>query len=319
MTSAFRALEEMIGRELDRPVPAGAHALADRLRVRFGNSLRAVLMYGSNLRQNDDREGVLDLYALVSSYPSAYPQQPGLAAINRFLPPNVFYLEAQSERHEVRCKYAVLALPDLARLTSWLTPEPYFWARFAQPCALVWVADAEAREAVVSGLAGAVATFVRFAVPFAGDPFDARGLWTRGWEATYGGEVRPERPGAAEAFYGRDAARFEDATVRALPTLPWKADVLAAGESVGFQVAMSAPERRRALRVWSRRRLRAKGLFLLRMLRNGLIFEGGVDYVLWKIQRHSGMAIDRNWRQKPHPLLALGAEAWRLYRAGAFR
>jgi hypothetical protein len=71
--------------------------------------------------------------------------------------------------------------------------------------------------------------------------------------------------------------------------------------------------------VWRRRRLHAKALFLLRILRNAVIFEGGVDYVLWKIQRHSGVSIDQAWRQKRHPLLALGAEAWRLYRARAFR
>ena len=55
------------------------------------------------------------------------------------------------------------------------------------------------------------------------------------------------------------------------------------------------------------------------MLRNGLIFEGGVDYVLWKIERHSGVAIDQAWRRRRYPLLALGQEAWRLYRARAFR
>jgi hypothetical protein len=319
MTTSFAALEALVTRELDRPVPPGAHALVERLRVRFGSALRGVLMYGSNLRQGDDREGVLDLYALVSSYPNAYPQQPVLAAVNRVLPPNVFYLEARAERHDVRCKYAVLALSDLGRLTSRLTTEPYFWARFAQPCALVWAADAEARSTVVTALAGAIATFVRFAVPFVEETFDARTLWTNAWQATYGAELRPERPGAADAFYVRDATRFDEATALALPTLPWPNAVLDEGKSRRFRVEMPPSQRRRTLRAWSVRRARAKSLFLLRMLRNGLIFEGGVDYVLWKIQRHSGMAIDRNWREKPHPLLALGAEAWRLYRAGAFR
>ena len=318
MTTTFAGLEGMIDRELDRPVPPGAHLLTERLRVHFGNALRAVLMYGSNLRQGDDRDGVLDLYALVSSYASAYPQQPLLAGVNRILPPNVFYLEARAERHDVRCKYAVLALPDLARLTSRHTTEPYFWARFAQPCALVYAADAEARATVVTALAGAVATFVRFAVPFVDDAFDGRALWTTAWQATYGAEIRPERPGAAVAFYASNAARFEEATALAVPTLPWPVETLD-GQERRYRVALRAPERRRALRAWSRHRLRAKALFLLRILRNGLIFEGGVDYVLWKIQRHSGVAIDRDWRQKPHPLLALGAEAWRLYRAGAFR
>lgn len=308
-------LEEMVERELDATVPAGAHLLADRLRSRFGAALRAVVMYGSNLRRGDDAEGLLDLYALVSSYPSAYPQQPALAMGNRLLPPNVFYMEVQGERHPVRCKYAVLALDDLPRLTSFHTAEPYFWARFAQPCALVWAADAEARAVVAEALAGAIRTFVRFAVPFAGARFDARELWTRAWQATYGAEVRPERPGAADALWAANAPRFAAATALALPSLPWRVAV----EAGAFAVALSPGERRRALRAWRVRRLYAKVLFFLRILRNGLIFEGGVDYVLWKIQRHSGVAITTDWRQRRHPLLALGAEAWRLYRAGAFR
>ena len=106
------------------------------------------------------------------------------------------------------------------------------------------------------------------------------------------------------------------ATALALGTLPWATKTLEGGR---YAVAIDAAERSRLVRAWRRRRLGAKGLFLLRMLRNGLIFENGVDYVLWKIQRHSGVPTDRAWREKPHPLLALGAEAWRLYRAGAFR
>ena len=317
MTASRLALEQMIDRELAQPVPPGAHALADRLRERYGPALRAVLMYGSNLRQGDDREGVLDLYALVTSYRSVY-RNPALAVVNRLLPPNVFYLETEAGG-VVRCKYAVLALHDLPRLTSWQTSEPYFWARFAQPCALVYAADEEARDTVATALAGAVATFVRFAVPFAGVPFDSRMLWTTAWQATYGAEIRPERPGAAETLYARSAERFERATTLALPALPWAATTMTGSDGLRFQVELPGRERRRAVRAWRVRRLQAKGLFLLRILRNALIFEGGVDYVLWKIQRHSGVAIDRSWRQKRHPLLALGAEAWRLYRARAFR
>jgi hypothetical protein len=67
------------------------------------------------------------------------------------------------------------------------------------------------------------------------------------------------------------------------------------------------------------RRVHGKVWFLLRMFRNALTFDGGVDYVLWKIQRHSGVAVDPTWREQRHPLVALGAQAWRLYRAGAFR
>jgi hypothetical protein len=313
------ALTQTIQRELAQPVPAGAHALAERLREHYGSALRAVLMYGSNLRQLDDREGVLDLYALVTSYRDAYDNR-ALAALNRVLPPNVFYLEATTPRGVVRCKYAVLALDDLPRLTARAESEPYFWARFAQPCALVYAADEPARDTVAAALATAVGTFLRFAVPFAADTFDARTLWTTAWRATYGAEVRPERTGAADALYASRADRFDEVTALAIPALPWPVKQLASDDGpLRFRVDVPVAARRQALRAWRFRRLQAKALFLLRIARNALIFEGGVDYVLWKIQRHSGVAIDHAWREKRHPLLALGAEAWRLYRARAFR
>jgi hypothetical protein len=312
------ALAAMIRAELAQPVPAGAHALATALRERYGSALRAILMYGSNLRAGDDSEGVVDLYALVSDYDATYDRAT-LRTANRWLPPNVFYLEVDGPRHVVRCKYAVLELADLPRRTAAVDSEPYFWARFAQPCALVWAADDAARETVVAALVSAVATFVRFGVAFAPVPFDARDLWTGAWRATYGAEIRPERPGAADALYERNGARFAAATALAVPLLPWPATVFEAHGRTVFRVDMPGRERQRAVRAWGRRRLRAKGLFLRRLLRTGLIFEGGPDYVLWKIQRHSGVATDPSWREKRHPLLALGAEAWRLYRARAFR
>jgi len=312
------ALEELIRRELAQPVPQGAHALADRLRAIFGPSLRAVLMYGSNLRRGEDREGLLDLYAFVTSYRSAY-RNTALVVANRLLPPNVFYLETTLGPRVARCKYAVLALNDLARLTAPRTAEPYFWARFAQPCALVYAADDHARDTVATALAGAVATFVRFGVPLADAPFDSRELWTSTWRATYAAEIRPERPGAIAALYARNAERFEQVTALAMPLLPWTVSREVEEGRLRFRIEVPAAERRRAAGLWWLHRRQAKARFLLRILRNALIFEGGVDYVLWKIQRHSGVAIDEGWRQKRYRWLALGAEAWRLYRARAFR
>ncbi len=48
-------------------------------------------------------------------------------------------------------------------------------------------------------------------------------------------------------------------------------------------------------------------------------FEGGVDYILWKIERHSGVTVDIEPRLRRHPLLAMWILAWRLYRRGGFR
>ncbi len=318
MNEARISLERAIRAELAEPAPAGVRALVDRLRERYGSELRAVLLYGSCLRRRDDRDGVVDLYVLVSSYRAAH-RSVVLAALNRLLPPNVFYLEAEVGARVVRCKYAVLAEGDLGRLCSPATSEPYFWARFAQPCALVFAADERVRDSVVAALANAVTTFVGFGIPFAPGTFDGRALWTTAWRETYGAEIRPERRAAAAALYADNAERYERTTALAVAHVPWRVETALEDGRACFRVAIPADERRQASRSWRRRRLQAKALFLLRILRNALIFEGGIDYVLWKIQRHSGVAVDQGWRRKRYPYLALGAEAWRLYRARAFR
>jgi hypothetical protein len=46
---------------------------------------------------------------------------------------------------------------------------------------------------------------------------------------------------------------------------------------------------------------------------------GGAEYILWKIERHSGVRIELSPFARRHPILAGWGAAWRLYRRGAFR
>ncbi|MGH7787329.1 MAG: hypothetical protein ACRERC_10715 [Candidatus Binatia bacterium] len=315
--TAGEALRARIALELAQPVSPGAHAVVERLRERFGPALRGVLFYGSCLRRGDDREGVLDLYVLVDDYRSAYASRP-LAVLNRLLPPNVFSLETRAADGVVRAKYAVLAQRDLARLTSTRTFEPYFWARFSQPCALVYAADESVRREVTAALASAVLTTVARAIPLVAPRFSSRELWLATWRTTYRAELRAERPGVVDMLWANAPGRYEAVTRLALEGLGHAVETDAETSDLRCTVDLSAAARRRARGLWHIRHAHGKTLFLLRILRNALIFEGGVDYVLWKIQRHSGVEVDRTWRQRRYPLLALGAQAWRLYRARAF-
>jgi hypothetical protein len=43
-------------------------------------------------------------------------------------------------------------------------------------------------------------------------------------------------------------------------------------------------------------------------------FEGGVDYVVWKIRRHSGIHLTVTPWQRRHPILAAPSLLWRLRR-----
>ena len=58
---------------------------------------------------------------------------------------------------------------------------------------------------------------------------------------------------------------------------------------------------------------------IARLIKAAFTFEGGLDYILWKIARHSGVTIAVTDWQRRHPLLAAPGLAWRLYRRGAFR
>ena len=308
-------LLQTVQRELSQPVPAEAVAVADRIREIHGSTVRGVLFYGSCLRAGCDG-GVLDLYVFVDAYRDAYTK-PGLVLLNELLPPNVFYLEVKVGTRVARAKYAVLALADLARLTSSRCFEPYFWARFAQPCALV-SADHAASDQIASALVDAIVTFVGRGVPLVAPRFTSRDLWMTTWRETYRGELRPERPGVVNTLWANSSERYQQVTGPALRLAAVPATALD-GDTRQYEVRISEGSRRRALVLWRLRRFHSKVRFALRMLRTSLIFDGAVDYVLWKIQRHSGLEIDRNWRAKRRPLLALGDEAWRLYREGAFR
>lgn len=318
MTHAGDDLVQFVAVELARPVGAGASALASQVRSMYGDAVRAILFYGSCLRKQDDFEGVLDLYVLVDRYRDAY-RNPLLVIVNALLPPNVFYLETQVGGRTVRAKYAVLSLAHLRRSTARSAFTSYFWARFAQPSALVYAADAEVGREVAGALAEAVVAFVRHGLTLVPERFRAAELWTTTLGETYRSEVRAERGGAPIDLYGAAPERYAAVTRLAIPLASYPFAVEEVAGETWWTVRVPAWERRLSPWLWRLRRVHGKVFFLLRLLRNGLIFEGGLDYLLWKIERHSGVKVDPAWREKRFRLLAAGAEVWRLFRRGAFR
>ncbi|HVH38329.1 MAG TPA: hypothetical protein VM757_07065, partial [Sphingomicrobium sp.] len=97
------SLKELVEQELDLPVDPRVHAMAEAIARKHGPASRAVLFYGSCLRQKQLDGLMLDFYLIVSSYREAYGSR-WLAAANRVIPPNVFYFE----HHGLAAKYAVL-------------------------------------------------------------------------------------------------------------------------------------------------------------------------------------------------------------------
>jgi hypothetical protein len=311
-------LLELVRGQAARPVSTGVRVLADRLQERYGRAVQAILVYGSCFRAGDDRDGLVDLYVLVDRYRAAHR---GLAraVVNKILPPAVYALTVASPTGTVRAKYAVLSLDDFRRGASAATFQSYFWGRFAQPTGLVYARTPMIAEEVTAVLAGAVVTFLARVLPRVPPLFDAATLWRRGLSLSYGTEIRAEGPERVIHLVEVDGGYYELATAAALAAIPLAVERLDGPPRRRYRVRVARWRRWLSALAWQGRRWEGKTLSAMRLLMALGTFDGGVEYALWKIQRHTGVAAEAAPTLRRHPLLAGWRLAWRLYRQRAFR
>jgi len=268
--------------------------MAAALAADFGDAARAVLFYGSCLRQAELDGLMLDFYLIVSDYRQAY-DRPWLALANQLIPPNVFPFAHGG----LAAKYAVLSEADFHRLNGPETRSVSVWARFAQPSRLVWSADAKARASVVEAVARAAPTLLSAAlssVPNDQPPLD---LWRAAFALTYSAELRAEKGSRSHSVVDADPGRY----------LRFFGPAMAAARVAGRRCGGS----------WRRRRIEGKLLSVVRLAKASATYAGGAEYIVWKINRHAGTRIELSDWQKKHPLLTAITLLPRLITSGAIR
>jgi hypothetical protein len=67
------------------------------------------------------------------------------------------------------------------------------------------------------------------------------------------------------------------------------------------------------------RRAQGKALSVLRLLKASLTFDGGLSYLAWKIERHSGVKTEITPFMHRFPRLGAIGALWRTWRRGGFR
>ena len=311
-------LTDLVRIMAEQPVSPAVNALADHVRDLFQETAQAILFYGSCLRSGDDRDGIVDLYVLVDNYHRSYSKHIW-AALNKLLPPNVYYLEIPFEGRTVRAKYAVLSLDDFNRGVSSDWFHSYIWGRFAQPTALVYARNDAVAEQIHRSLARAVKTFIKNVLPQAPDNFSGRDLWYCGLSLSYRAELRAERPEKLVRLYDAAPQYYIDVTAAALQDFTGKGVSVDVNQSECYQLRLAESERERNGRLWRLRFIQGKLLSVLRLLKGWLTFAGGTDYILWKIKRHTGVEEKLTPQLRRYPLLAVCVLGWRLYRRGGFR
>ena len=70
---------------------------------------------------------------------------------------------------------------------------------------------------------------------------------------------------------------------------------------------------------WKIRALQGKLLSLARLIKALFTFDGGLDYLAWKLERHSGVHVDIPEKVRRYPLIFIWGLFWDLYRRGVFR
>ena len=311
-------LLEKISEQSVSPPSKAVSLLVDEILASYGEAVQGILFYGSCLHKGEDLEGLFDLYVLVNRYDSVN-RNSMQAALNKLLPPNVFYLEAPFGDQTVRAKYAVLSLDDLQKGTSRRWFHSYLWARFCQPTTIVYLRNEKVAEQVNHAFAQAVVTFVSRVLPRMPQEFTIRELWSTGLALTYRSEFRPEQADQQVRLFDARPDYFKGVTCRAFDGSPYQVKKIHNQESSLYSVIIPSSVRFLSRLTWALRIVQGKVLSVLRLVKGTLTFDGGVDYILWKIKRHSGVALEASPFLKRHPVLAMCVLSFRLYRRGGVR
>jgi hypothetical protein len=293
-------------------------ALLQELKERHHDAVNSILIYGSCLRGGDIFDGLVDLYLVCDSYGAAYAGH-GLALINWLLPPNVFYAELVHEGKTLRSKYALISTADFRRGCSTRWFESYLWGRFAQPVRIVYCRDRSSRDTVEQCLLQASRTFLQRTLPClpaSGPVFD---LWRDALALSYGTELRAERSGRAAELAHVSRGHFETVTRQLQGALDFPFSVYESEQTLHYRADVPGYQRASGRLGWLLRRVCGKLLSVLRLLKGLFTFDGGIDYVVWKLARHSRQEVVVPDKVRRFPLLFMWGFFWRLYRQGVFR
>lgn len=286
---------------------ADVREMAVQLATRFGPTVAAVLFYGSGLRTTD-RDAILDLYILIDSYTSFHH---GVlkAAANRALPPNVFYFPSNGPEN-AGYKVAVISREQFRARLSPKSVDTTLWARFCQPSLTAYVRDPAAGSWVKDTLELARSAACWWAVRLGPERGTAQDYWAALFRHTYAAELRVEGKSRADVLFDYAPNWYDGALLHSPDVTP---------EGASYVRLVPDADVAAAVKGWARCKRWGKVLNIARLVKALFTFENGVDYILWKLERHSGQHIALSRWQRRHPLLAAPFLLVRLIRRGVVR
>jgi Phosphatidate cytidylyltransferase, mitochondrial len=247
-----------------------------------------------------------------------------LAAANWVLPPNVFYAEQQPVEgsdagRTLRAKVTVISRRDFERGCSTAWFESYIWGRFAQPTRILYARDERVRTKIEAALVDAARTLLRNALPALPPDGSLAALWEQALALSYTTELRTERSGRAQELVQSSLDFYTALTGHLAGQLGFTLTLAQRDGQWHYRSAMVNRKRHAAALAWALRRVQGKLLSILRLVKALFTFAGGLDYIAWKLERHSGVPIHIPDKVRRAPLIHMWPFFWGLYRRGIFK
>ena len=289
--------------------------LAEQLVEASGDSVKAVLLYGSRLlKTNPDRHSALDFVVIVEAYRPYYERMAAAGELHRpvglmsglagVLAPNVLAF-APDEGQAGIAKCLVVSKEDFAHALGADPPDHFLLARMVQRIGVVWTASEADAAWVQEQIAGAHGRVLEWMAPYLEGSFDASSLGLRLLEVCYRGEFRPESRGRAERVFEAQADHFAAALRPGLEAAVERGDVVR--DDGRYRLAASPA--RVVTRRWRWHFRRSKTRTTLRWFKHMLTFANWLPYIVRKVERHTGRTIRLTALERKLPIIFLWPRA----------
>jgi len=288
-----------------------------------GDALVGLVFFGSRRTRaaRGSGFGAHDVVVVVEAYRPFYEalRRAGLtgkrpafvSAASRWLPPTQYSLRFEPEG--VHVKAAVIRQDTFRRETSARRRDHFCIGRLFQPTRILHARDEEARRDLLSALVAAHRETWAWARPWLPARFDAATYGHSALRTSMRWEVRPEPAGRADALWEAQRTEQLPALEALLRELAVRGELTEEADAPGWMRPTrpaSAAERLR-LGIYFRRSLvRAT----TRWLKHTVTFEGWLDYILAKANRHAGEPIVLTARERRWPWIFLWGRLYRYLR-----
>jgi hypothetical protein len=310
-------------RSLSTGTAPEALGAARTVKALAGDAVAAVLFFGSRQTQaRPDPHSAWDFFVITRGYTPFYralrragaSHRPArlLAGLNTWLTPSQTSLSVSgAEGATLRAKCAVVSLADLGRETSERRRDHFILGRLFQPVAILHADEVE-RETVLDALVSACRLTAAWVRPWLPERFTAEEYCRTLLRVSYSAEIRPEPVARRiETLWAAQREQMLPVYSVLLRDLAREGELVEAAPGVyGLGRPVPAAERRRLAAYFAWSRVRAT----TRWAKHVVTFEGWLDYLLRKAERHTGQEIVLTPRERRLPLVFLWPRVFRYLR-----